>query len=70
MLFFAESDGERIYEAYHGTNDTSGIRDFHSRFQPFIMFFIDAASYIDIDDSNWNLYFLLVHILVTRFFRC
>ncbi len=34
-----------------------GFIPYHKRLQPWIMFYIDAASYIDSDDPNW-LYFL------------
>ena len=53
------ADGEtRTFEVYHNTNQTKGFREYLSRAQPFIMFFIDAASYIDIDDDRWQIFLL------------
>lgn len=46
------------YEVYLSDESVPGFRDFHSRLQPWIMFFIDAASYIDIDDNNWRFFCL------------
>jgi len=48
------------FEIYHIDCATSpSFQDYHSKLQPWIMFYIDAASYIDIDDSNWR--FFLVY---------
>jgi histone acetyltransferase 1 len=43
---------------YLADESVPGFRDFHTRLQPWIMFFIDAASYIDIDDNNWRFFTL------------
>ncbi|KAK7495641.1 hypothetical protein BaRGS_00013088, partial [Batillaria attramentaria] len=37
---------------------TPSFREFHERLQTFILFFIDAASFIDIDDEKWMFYVL------------
>ena len=43
----------------HSADDTiPGFREYHAKLQPWIMFFIDAASYIDVDDANWRYYLL------------
>ena len=31
------------------------LQALHSRLQPFLLFFIDGASYIDAEDPNWEL---------------
>ncbi len=54
-------DGEnakRTFEIYECDHSVPGFLSYHKRLQPWIMFYIDAASYIDSDDPNW-IYFLL-----------
>ncbi|CAG5135859.1 unnamed protein product, partial [Candidula unifasciata] len=51
--------GERQFEVYYTKIEEPGFRDYHSRLQSFIKFYIDAASYIDVDDEQWD-YFLLL----------
>jgi len=41
------------FEVYQSTISDQGFKDYHERFQFFIMFYIDAASYIDVDDDKW-----------------
>jgi len=41
------------YEVYQSTTSDQGFKDYHDRFQFFIMFYIDAASYIEVDDAKW-----------------
>ncbi|ESO94305.1 hypothetical protein LOTGIDRAFT_232538 [Lottia gigantea] len=54
-----KTDGSsRNFEVYKTDIDVPGFRDYHSRLQTFLLFFIDAASYIDVDDDRWN-YFLV-----------
>lgn len=43
--------------------DDEEFRDFHSRFQTFIVFYIDAASYIDLSDKKWTVYYVYVYHL-------
>ena len=50
--------GSRTYEIYYTDIKYAGFKDFHRRLQPWIMFFIDAASYIDDDDDNWRFFLL------------
>ncbi|KAH3703489.1 histone acetyltransferase type B catalytic subunit-like [Dreissena polymorpha] len=47
---------ERQFEIYRTDIACPGFRDYHSRLQTFILFFIDAASYIDVDDDRWSFY--------------
>ena len=49
---------DRTFECYHNTNKTKGFSEYLARAQPFIMFFIDAASYIDIDDHRWQVFLI------------
>ncbi|KAH6931487.1 hypothetical protein HPB50_024679 [Hyalomma asiaticum] len=52
----------RTFELYSASVTTPGFLDYHARMQSFILWFIDAASYIDSDDEKWE-YFVLVQIL-------
>lgn len=38
-------------------------RDYHERLQAWIMFFIDAASFIDIDDDSWRFFLLFEKVM-------
>jgi len=51
----------REFEIYRTENidECSGFREYHNRLQPFLLFYVDAASYIDIDDDKWTYYLLL-----------
>ncbi|XP_065309933.2 histone acetyltransferase type B catalytic subunit isoform X1 [Dermacentor albipictus] len=48
----------RTFELYSAGVTTPGFLDYHARMQSFILWFIDAASYIDSDDEKWE-YFVL-----------
>ncbi|KAL4228701.1 histone acetyltransferase 1 [Mactra antiquata] len=49
---------DRQFEIYKTTIDCPGFREYHERLQTFILFFIDAASFIDADDERWSFYLL------------
>jgi histone acetyltransferase 1 len=53
-----QEGSNRKFEVFLSDESVPGFRDFHARLQPWIMFFIDAASYIDIDDNNWRFFTL------------
>jgi len=46
------------YEVYKCDEATPRFRDYHERLQTWIMFYIDAASFIDIDDDNWKMFLM------------
>ncbi|RUS88450.1 hypothetical protein EGW08_003787 [Elysia chlorotica] len=46
----------KTFEVYFTKIEEPGFRKYHSRMQTFIKFFIDAASYIDVDDERWDYY--------------
>jgi len=56
--FFVQDGETKHFEVYLADESVPGFRDFHARLQPWIMFYIDAASYIDIDDNNWRFFTL------------
>lgn len=50
-------DGKnRQFEFYSCDANTPGFVSFHTRLQTFVMWFVDAASYIDLDDPQWMFY--------------
>ncbi|KAK7092757.1 histone acetyltransferase type B catalytic subunit-like [Littorina saxatilis] len=52
-------DGEeREFQVYKTDIETPGFREYHQRLQTFILFYIDAASFLDDDDDKWRFYLL------------
>jgi len=47
---------EKKFEVYFVSVVDAGWREYHERIQPFLLFYVDAASYIDVDDDKWNYY--------------
>ena len=56
------------YDIFHASDSDAGFREYHSKLQPWIMFFIDAASYIDVDDANWRFFLAYVVYLFQMLF--
>jgi len=52
----AETGEDEVYEIYACEASEAGFKEYHERMQPWILFYIDAASYIDFDDSNWRFF--------------
>ncbi|XP_037068304.1 histone acetyltransferase type B catalytic subunit-like [Pollicipes pollicipes] len=54
------SDGDgaspRTFEVYLATAETPGLREHHEALQTFLLWYIDAASFIDIDDDRWRFF--------------
>merc|ERR1712110_31607 len=46
------------YEVYKCEESTPRFRDYHERLQAWVMFYIDAASFIDIDDDSWRMFLM------------
>ncbi|GFQ73880.1 histone acetyltransferase type B catalytic subunit [Trichonephila clavata] len=49
---------EESYSIYKADNTAPGFLEYHQRMQTLILWFIDAASYIDEEDERWD-YFIL-----------
>lgn len=49
-----EDGEEKIFEVYLCDVSEPGFLEYHERMQPFILWYIDAASYIDVDDERWR----------------
>lgn len=47
---------KRMFEFYKCDVTTPGFLAFHARLQTFILWFVDAGSYIDSDDPQWSFY--------------
>ncbi|XP_052806790.1 histone acetyltransferase type B catalytic subunit-like [Mya arenaria] len=57
--YTVDEDGEkREFEIYKTDIECPGFREYHQRLQTFVLFFIDAASFIDVDDDRWSFYLL------------
>ncbi|XP_041372189.1 histone acetyltransferase type B catalytic subunit-like isoform X2 [Gigantopelta aegis] len=57
--YTVHKDGtEREFEIYKTDIECPGFRAYHERLQTFILFYIDAASFIDVDDDRWHYYLL------------
>ncbi|CAK8683001.1 unnamed protein product [Clavelina lepadiformis] len=48
----------RQFEVYKADIHNPQFRKYHNRMESFILWFIDAASYIDVDDEKWDYYVL------------
>lgn len=51
-----EHGAQRTFEFYKCDIQTPGFVQFHARLQTFILWFVDAGSYIDVDDPQWSFY--------------
>ncbi|XP_049886158.1 histone acetyltransferase type B catalytic subunit isoform X2 [Pectinophora gossypiella] len=51
-------DGEdkRTFEVYYTETSTSNFLSFHQRLQTFLLWYVDAASFIDVDDDQWTFF--------------
>lgn len=49
---------EREFELYYCEVTTPGLIKYHQRLQTFILWYIDAASFIDTDDEKWKFFLL------------
>uniref|UniRef100_A0A674JK49 Histone acetyltransferase type B catalytic subunit n=1 Tax=Terrapene triunguis TaxID=2587831 RepID=A0A674JK49_9SAUR len=62
-----EEAGEDItYQIYQADMTCPGFREYHERLQTFLMWFIETASFIDVDDERWN-YFLVQMLILPPF---
>ncbi|KAG0715887.1 Histone acetyltransferase type B catalytic subunit [Chionoecetes opilio] len=51
-----EEGKEKTFEVYRCCASTPGFLPYHEHFQTFILWYIDAASYIDVDDEKWRFF--------------
>jgi histone acetyltransferase 1 len=58
MLVMFALDGNRTWEIYMCEVTTPGFLKYHDRLQTFVLWFIDAASFIDTDDDHWRFFLM------------
>lgn len=62
-----DENESRTFEIYECDKNTPGFPAYHARLQTFLLWFVDAANYIDFDDPQWQFYvgyvFLCVHLI-------
>ncbi|RWS08737.1 histone acetyltransferase type B catalytic subunit-like protein [Dinothrombium tinctorium] len=51
-----EATVKRIFEIYKADPSDKGFLNYHEQMQTFLLWFIDAASYIDVDDDKWDFF--------------
>jgi len=64
FLVDGEEGGQREFEIFLASEASHGLREFHERIQAWLMFFIDAASFIDVDDDSWRFFLLFEKVKV------
>ncbi|CAF4916101.1 unnamed protein product [Pieris macdunnoughi] len=47
---------KRTFEVYYCETTTPGFLDYHKRLQTFLLWYVDAASFIDVDDDQWTFF--------------
>nr|SVE85507.1 EOG090X06NC [Daphnia pulicaria] len=52
------SAAEKIFELYSCTIEEPSFRSYHERLQTFLLWYVDAASFIDVDDDRWRFYLI------------
>ena len=65
----SQSSPDTTFVVYHGSiHDNLAARHYHSLIQPLIMWYIDNASLINVEEPGWRLFalYLLVSILFSR----
>lgn len=51
------NNGEkRSFEVYYSETSTPGFLAYHERLQTFLLWYVDAASFIDVDDDQWTFF--------------
>lgn len=50
----SSGDPDRIFEVYKCNITDKGFQEYHSKMETWLLWFIDGASYIDIDDDRWD----------------
>ncbi|XP_059051730.1 histone acetyltransferase type B catalytic subunit [Achroia grisella] len=47
---------KRTFEVYYSETSTPGFLAFHEQLQTFLLWYVDAACFIDVDDDQWNFF--------------
>jgi len=64
-----DGDGEQRFEIFkvgsvESLANPESFLNFHERLQTFLLWFVDAASFIEVDDPKWTFYFLYEKVIV------
>lgn len=51
---YLDNGNNRQFEVYKADMTYQGFKEYHDRLQMFILWYIDAASFIDVDDDQWH----------------
>ncbi|CAB3233508.1 unnamed protein product [Arctia plantaginis] len=51
-----ECGDKRSFEVYFSETSTPGFLRYHERLQTFLLWYVDAASFIDVDDDQWTFF--------------
>ncbi|XP_048478077.1 histone acetyltransferase type B catalytic subunit [Plutella xylostella] len=51
-----ECGTKRTFEVYYNETSTPGFLQYHERLQTFLLWYVDAASFIDVDDDQWTFF--------------
>ncbi|CAG5099875.1 Similar to Hat1: Histone acetyltransferase type B catalytic subunit (Mus musculus) [Cotesia congregata] len=54
FYYLDEQEKTRNFEVYKADMTCKGFKEYHQRLQTFLLWYIDAASFIDIDDDQWH----------------
>lgn len=57
-LFFAAFTTLKHYTVTVCSTDEDGFIEFHKRYQTLVIWFIDAANFIDLYDPRWEIMYL------------
>ncbi|CAB4001203.1 histone acetyltransferase type B catalytic subunit, partial [Paramuricea clavata] len=49
---------EQTYQVYKADVTTPNFRKYHKRLQTFVLWYIDAASFLDMDDDRWDFFLM------------
>lgn len=55
----------KTYEVYRSDSNDNGFLDYHENLQTWLLWFIDGASYIDVDDDRWEFFTIFERVKVT-----
>lgn len=53
-----EKNQTQIYEIFYCDTGVKDFLNYHERLQPFLLWYIDGANYIDVDDEKWKFFLL------------
>jgi histone acetyltransferase 1 len=56
--FYFSDNQERHFAIFKTGIESPGFREYHERLRTFLLWFVDAASYLDDDDDRWSFYLL------------